>query len=109
MCHSSTNFFGKLCEKLNSRFGNKDPPQTVRGKLQELRQDDLSLEKFGELVINGYPGAAENMKEATDTFLKGVTKRRAALSAIDKKQQTLDIVKSAIITRINSCHRSKWT
>ena len=65
------NFFGKLCEKLNRRFGNKDPHQAIRGKLQKLRQDDLSLEKFGEninkLVMDGYPGAAENIKEAIAT------------------------------------------
>ena len=65
MCHST--YFCKLCEKLKRRFGKKDPPQTARGKLQEPRQSGLSLDKFGEnineLVMDVYPGAAENIQK----------------------------------------------
>ena len=81
-------------------------PLTVRRKLQDIKPDNKSVEEFAELVqemvTEGYPDAPESVIDtiATDTFLKVIENKRAALTAMDKDPTTLEsalqLVKGAI-------------
>ena len=98
--------YSRLISKLDSRLAKKDLPNTIRRKLQDMKQDEKSLEEFAEviqeMVSEGYPDAPESVMDmiASDTFLKGVDNKRAALSAMDKDPvnlgSALQMVKSAV-------------
>lgn len=39
-----------LCKKINSRFGQKELPLTVKRKLQDIKQENKTVEEFAEQV-----------------------------------------------------------
>ena len=75
------NNYNDLCKKFKSRFGQKELPLTVRRKLQDIKQDNKSVEEFAELVqemvTEGYPDAPESVigTIATDTFSRVLKSR----------------------------------
>ena len=79
---------------------------TARRKLQDINQNNKSVEKFAELiqeiVTEGYSDVPESVIDtiSTNTFLKGIGNKRAALTAMDKDPTTLEsaiqLVKGAI-------------
>lgn len=91
---------------IKSRFGQKELPLTVRRKLQDIKQENKTVEEFAEqvhaMVTEGHPDAPESVIDtiATDTFLKGIENKRAALTAMNKDPTTLEsalqLVKAAI-------------
>lgn len=96
-----------LCKKLDERFGCKDLPHIVRRQLQDFRQNpDETLEEYAkraqELSTDGYPESPDTFIQilATDAFLKGCMDKKAALTAMDKDPDNLDLalqyVKSAL-------------
>lgn len=64
------------------KFGQKEPPTTVRRKLGEFRQGTETSAEFAEevncLVSLSYPGVSMVLQDqlATDAFLKGLTKTK---------------------------------
>ena len=89
--------YAELVWKLETRFGRREPPTTVRRKLQDLKQEvDETLEEFAErtlvLATEGFPGAQPAMIEtlAADAFLKGCREPLAALTAMNQNPATLD-------------------
>lgn len=59
------NNYSDLCKKLKSRFGQKELPLTVRRKLQDIKQENKTVEEFAEqvqeMVTEGYPDAPESV------------------------------------------------
>lgn len=78
----------------------------MKRKLQDIKQENKTVEEFAEQVqemaTEGHPDATESVRDtiATDTFLKGIGNKRAALTAMDKDPTTLEsalqLVKAAI-------------
>lgn len=78
----------------------------MKRKLQDIKQENKTVEEFAEQVqemaTEGHPDATESVIDtiATDTFLKGIGNKRAALTAMDKDPTTfesaLQLVKAAI-------------
>ncbi len=103
---SARSSYTLLVKCLEKRFGRKDPPTTVRRKLQHLTQaDEESLEAFAErvltLVQDGFPESDEDLVQSigVDTFLKGCREKEAAFDALSKEpttvHQALEMVDSA--------------
>ncbi|KAL0158975.1 hypothetical protein M9458_047051, partial [Cirrhinus mrigala] len=67
-----------LKEQLTQRFGQRDPPTTIRRKLGELRQLKESAEEVQRLVTLPYPGVELDLQDqlATDFFLKGLRNQK---------------------------------
>ncbi|KAL2098215.1 hypothetical protein ACEWY4_007422 [Coilia grayii] len=78
-----------LKEHLTQRFGQHDPPATVRRKLGELRQSKESSAEFAEevrrLITLAYPGV-ESLQDqlAADAFLKGLKNQKLAYEVMNK-------------------------
>ncbi|ELU13954.1 hypothetical protein CAPTEDRAFT_199105 [Capitella teleta] len=88
--------YAELVRRLEARFGRREPPVTVRRKLQDLEQEtDETIEEFVEkaqqLAIYGYPDAPMHIIEtvAADAFLKGCREKYAALTAMNQNPQTV--------------------
>lgn len=101
------NNFTALCKAMEERFGKKDLPSVIRRQLQDLRQspeEDLDdyADRARELAVDGFPEASDDVIQivATDAFLKGCLDKNAALTAMHKDPENLDMalkcVKSAI-------------
>lgn len=79
-----------LKEHLTQRFGQHDPPTTVRRRLGELRQSKQSSTEFAEearrLVTLAYPGVELTLQDqlATDAFLKGLNNQKLAYEVMNK-------------------------
>ncbi len=84
-----------LKEQLTQRFGQRDPPTTIRRKLGELRQLKESAAEFAEevqrLITLAYPGVELDLQDqlATDFFLKGVRNQKVAYEVMNKDPQSL--------------------
>ncbi|KAL0168626.1 hypothetical protein M9458_036848, partial [Cirrhinus mrigala] len=84
-----------LKEQLTQRFGQRDPPTTIRRKLGELRQLKESAAEFAEevqrLVTLAYPGVELDLQDqlATDFFLKGLRNQKVAYEVMNKDPQSL--------------------
>lgn len=65
-------------------------------KLQDIKQENQSVEvcaeQVQEMVTDGYPDASESVKDtiATNTYLKCIKNKCAALTAMDKDPATLE-------------------
>lgn len=88
--------YKELLKALKKRYGQTDPPTTVRRQLSVLRQgEEESLEEFAEraqsLSIEGYPGATSKVTDAVavDTFLRGCREKQAALITMEKEPKTV--------------------
>jgi hypothetical protein len=86
-----------LVQRLQTRFGYRDPPTTVRRKLQDLQQvEKETLEEYAEraqkLATDGFLGVPMEMVDtiAVDAFLKGCRDKNAALAAMNSKPTTLE-------------------
>lgn len=86
----------KLKKALASRYGQKDPPITIRRLLASLRQEeDENIEEFADrtlsLTIKGHPRASDEVIQtmATEVFLRGCKGRYAALMAAEKDLPTI--------------------
>jgi len=95
--------FQLLAMQMENRFGNRDPPHIVRRQLQELKQhSEESLEEYAErvqeLATRGFSAFPEELVQvmATDGFLRGLTDKRAALSAMDKNPNSLEMAVSLV-------------
>lgn len=75
---------------------SKGTALTVRRKLQDIKQEDKtvgeSAEQVQEMATEGYPDNPESVIDtiATDTFLKGIENKPAALTPMDKDSTTLE-------------------
>lgn len=84
-----------LKEQLTQRFGQRDPPTTIRRKLGELRQLKESAAEFAEevqrLVTLAYPGVELDLQDqlATDFFLKGLRNQKVAYEVMNKDPHSL--------------------
>ena len=94
---SARHDYGTLVRKLKRRFGQVDPPVTIRRQLQTLRQEESeTLDEFAErareLVCDGYPNAGHDVVEdiALDVFLKGCREKAAVLSVVNSNPKGLD-------------------
>lgn len=60
--------------------------------------------KFKKIVSEGYPEAPECVREtiATDTFLKGLDKNRAALTTMDKNPSNLETALQLVNAALNN-------
>jgi hypothetical protein len=73
-----------------------------------MKQENMSVDEFAELVqemvAEGYPDVPENVIDtiATDTFLKGIENKRAALTAMGKDQTTLESSLQRVKAAINN-------
>ena len=93
--------YDRLVQKLDNRFGRKDPPASVRRQLSALRQGaEESLEEFAEkaqkLANDCYPEAYDNGTEilqtmAMEAFLRGCLHQSAALQVLNKEPRNLEI------------------
>ncbi|XP_065938451.1 uncharacterized protein [Magallana gigas] len=91
---------------MKTRFGQRDLPHTIRRNLQHIKQGDQSVDEFAEkiqkTVSEGYTQAPDCVKEtiATDSFLKGIENKSAALTTMDKDppdlETALQLVKAAL-------------
>jgi hypothetical protein len=88
--------YAELVRRLEASFGRREPPVTVRRKLQDLKQEtDETIEEFAEkaqhLAIHGFPDAPMHIIEtvAADAFLKGCREKYAALTAMNQNPQTV--------------------
>ena len=99
--------YKKLLRALKKRYGQSDPPTSVRRQLLTLKQkEEDSLEEFAEraqtMAQEGFPGVTNKAIRgiAVDHFLRGCRDKQAALAAMDKDPQNihkaLKYVKSAI-------------
>ena len=99
--------FAGLRNRLEVRYGMKDPPHTLRHHLQFIKQlveEDLEsfAERVQQLAYNAYPEAQDRTVSdaCVDAFLRGCREKRAALSAMDHGPSSLNIairlVKSAV-------------
>jgi len=83
---------------MSERFGKTELPHIVRRQLQDLRQNPESLEEYAEraqkMASDGYPNTSKEYIPlmATDGFLKGLSDKRAALTAMEKDPTSLDEV-----------------
>jgi hypothetical protein len=82
---------------MDERFGKRDLPHIIGRHLQDLRQfQEKSLEEYAnraqELATGGYPGTQDSFIQivATDTFLKGCSDKKPALTPMDKDPTDLD-------------------
>ena len=92
--------YGRLTEKLDHRFGRKDPPASIRRQLSSLKQKpEESLEEFAEraqkLALDSFPdvhGEATDILRtiAMEAFLKGCTHQRAALQVLNKEPEDIE-------------------
>ncbi len=84
-----------LKEQLTQRFGQRDPPTTIRRKLGELRQLKESAAEFAEevqrLITLAYPGVELDLQDqlATDFFLKGLRNQKVAYEVMNKDPHSL--------------------
>lgn len=75
----------QLAAHLQTRFGKKEPPTTVRRKLGEIRQGMETSAEFAEevncLVSLAYPGVSLVLQDqlATDAFLNGLKKTKGGI------------------------------
>ena len=83
--------YEKLCEAMQLRFGQNEPPSIARHKLYQVMQNNGELvEEFGErvtaLMNKGYRNLDRVNWEilATEFFLKGLNDKGVAYSVIDK-------------------------
>lgn len=95
--------FSTLAHHMEKRFGDRDPPHMIRRQLQELKQDsDESLEEYAEraqeMAARGFTAFPEDLIQvmATDGFLRGLLDKRAALAAMDKNPDSLEIAVSFV-------------
>ena len=69
---------------------------TLKRKLQDIKQDNKSVEEFAELVhahemvTERYSDAPERFIDTIDSFLKGIENKRAVLTVMDKDPTTLE-------------------
>ncbi len=79
-----------LKEQLTQRFGQREPPTTIRRKLGELRQLKESAAEFAKevqrLITLAYPGVELDLQDqlATDFFLKGLRNQKVAYEIMNK-------------------------
>lgn len=84
-----------LKEQLTQRFGQRDPPTTIKRKLGELRQlKELAAEIAEEvqhLVTLAYPVVKLDLQDqlATDFFLKGLRNQKVAYEVMNKDPYSL--------------------
>lgn len=88
--------YKELLKALKKRYGQTDPPTTVRRQLAVLRQgEEESLEEFAErtqsLSVEGYPGAPSKVTDAVavDAFLRGCREKQAALITMEKEPKSV--------------------
>lgn len=73
----------------------------MRRKLQNIKQENKTVEEFAEqvqeMISTGYSDAPESVIDtiATDAFLNCIENKRAALTVMDKDPDTLE---SALLT-----------
>ena len=91
-----TSSYLSLSKALEDRFGQRDLPTTARRKLGVLKQlEDDSLEEFSDKIMDvvqdAHPDAPDSVLQdiAVDVFLKGVTNKTAATTAMDKDPKSL--------------------
>ncbi|ROI47877.1 hypothetical protein DPX16_16300 [Anabarilius grahami] len=84
-----------LKEQLTQRFGQRDPPTTIRRKLGEIRQFKESAAEFAEevqcLVTLANPGVELDLQDqlATDFFLKGLHNQKVAYEVMNRDPHLL--------------------
>ncbi|ELU09234.1 hypothetical protein CAPTEDRAFT_200710 [Capitella teleta] len=88
--------YAELVRRLEARFGRREPPVTVRRKLQDLKHEtDETIEEFAgkaqQLAIHGFPDAPMHIIEtvAADAFLQGCWEKYAALTVMNQNPQTV--------------------
>ena len=97
------NSYKLLTAALKERYGQKDPPFTVRRQLSIIKQEeDESLEDFGDRLLTltneGYPEATEETLQmlAVDAFFRGCKEKAAVVLALEKEPKSMHAAVQAV-------------
>ena len=89
--------YARLVNKMNNRFGCRDPPAIIRPKLHSLKQlEDETLEELAErcqqLMVDGYPEGQDRIFDslAVDFFCKAAINKDAVCQVLNQKLTDLE-------------------
>ena len=94
--------YRQLLKVLEKRYGQVDPPSTIRTKLSGTQQEEKeSLDDWADriwgLTLDGYPGAPDEMVEslAVENFFRGCQENEAAL-AVSEGHRKIKTIRQAL-------------